>query len=365
MRIKKIAKNWLPKNFLEIVFVFLLTSFIFYGYAAFISPSGMHKIYRSWDGPAYVVIAKSFYNKTIIPSVNTLKLPSTYFAAHFPLYPVFIRLFSFLGYFQASIIVSQLFTLLFIFAFYKLFKEIFPQINCRWLYLPLIFFTPRWFAVSHVGSSEPLFLFLITLTLYYLIKNKFLTSAIFAALAQLTRPQGILLFAGIFIYYCYTALKENKLRTKLKKFAPFLLVPITLLTIFIFYYFRYGDFLAFFNAIKNFNHMKFPPYMTFTRLGQNAWKEGYIFLYMIFFGTLALLWEQKKYLFLSIATMFYLPLIFLVHLDIGRYAIPLLPFTFIAYHKLITDKKFLIILASVIPAIIMYAYSFSILNVSP
>ncbi|MFH0979700.1 MAG: hypothetical protein V1803_02000, partial [Candidatus Roizmanbacteria bacterium] len=51
-------------------------------------------IYKHYDGPWYLVAAKTFYDPDKIRDLNLASaLPEKYFAAHLPLYPLLIRIF--------------------------------------------------------------------------------------------------------------------------------------------------------------------------------------------------------------------------------------------------------------------------------
>jgi len=159
------------KDLILIVAVFSLFSLLLYGYFWFFSPYKLQLLYQNWDGPAYVVIAKSFYDIPAIEKANTLGFSPAYFAAHLPLYPLFIRLFSFMGYYRSMVFVSQLFSLLFILVVYYLIRFLYPKVNALIISLSIIFLPPRWFIVSHVGSSEPVFLFFLSLSIFFFLKR--------------------------------------------------------------------------------------------------------------------------------------------------------------------------------------------------
>jgi len=177
-----ISKN--RRDLALITAVFLFASLILYGWFYFFTPGKMDVVLRNWDGPGYVVVAKSFYSVDIIEKVNKLESVSTLdFAFQFPLYPLFIRLFSFLGYNYSMIFVSQLFSLMFIILAYFFIKMVNPKANTLIIGLLLIFYTPRWFIISHTGSAEPLLLCCVTLFLMFFLKKRFVLSALFAAAA--------------------------------------------------------------------------------------------------------------------------------------------------------------------------------------
>jgi len=53
--------------------------------------TGMETIVANYDGPLYLVVAKTFYNAAQISQNFAFSLPIQYYAAHFPLFPLLIR----------------------------------------------------------------------------------------------------------------------------------------------------------------------------------------------------------------------------------------------------------------------------------
>ncbi|MDP3733267.1 MAG: hypothetical protein Q8Q91_01880, partial [Candidatus Daviesbacteria bacterium] len=165
--------------------------------------NGFNTIYRNFDGLEYIVIAKTFYNPEAITNLH-LALPANYFASHFPGYPLLISFFApFLGYLKSMLFVSLLFTVLSAWAFYFLVKDY--KLSSHPLFLTFVFLIlpARWVIVHSVGSPEPAFIFFVILSIYFFLKNKIWTVAIFASLAQLVRPPGILLgiALGLFVLW--------------------------------------------------------------------------------------------------------------------------------------------------------------------
>lgn len=360
------------RDILIITTVFLVATVILYGYYWFFTAHKLQLVYQNWDGPSYVVVAKSFYNPEIIKEVNNTKLSNGELSMHFPLYPLLIRTFSFIGYYRSMLFVSLLFSLLSVIALYFLVKKVYPQANALLVALPLIFFTPRWFIISHVGSSEPLILFFTILFLIFYVKKKYLLSAVFASLAQMGRPQAILIFAGLFFYYLYTVfvLKTIKPQKAIKEFLPFFLIPLTLFLVFLLYQIQMGDFFAFFHGMSVFKHMNSQPYYVFTRyllpIDMGIWKEALAFDYLLYLSAALYLFREKALLpFAFIATTLYAPIPFVAHVDISRYAIPLLPFVFLAFYKFFSGRAFLLALLITTPAIYQFAIGFMNFNLSP
>lgn len=349
-----------------IISLFLFSCLLIYGYFYAFYPERLKIIYQNWDGPSYVIIAKTLYDADKLAPVNTIDRPASYFAAHYPLFPVLIRGFSFLGYFQASIFVSQLATILFLIAFYYLARIYTPK-NALWLSLFLCLFPGRFFIVSHVASSEPLFLLFITLSIYSYKKNNLWVSAIFGAFAQLTRAQGILFFAGYFCLFLYQILSNShNIKANIIRFVPYLLIPLSLLALFIFYYFRLGDFLAFFHALSEYRHLEILPFQAFKQhnfWGQfDSWKEIYIIYWLIYLTSVISLFKNKKYELAFPALFFFLPMPFLIHEDIGRYSLPLLPFAVLALEKGISTIEVKLSTILLFPAVLFFTYYFILSN---
>src|SRR5438477_447131 len=74
---------WLP-------FYFRLPSF----WGMQLPQQGMETIVANYDGPLYLVVAKTLYNTSQISQNFEFPLPTQYYAAHFPLFPLLIKLAS-------------------------------------------------------------------------------------------------------------------------------------------------------------------------------------------------------------------------------------------------------------------------------
>ncbi len=350
----------------SIIITFLISSFIFFGYYLLFNSMKLQLLYQSWDGPAIVVVARSFYDHSLIAKVNTVGLPDYYFANFLPLFPIFIKLFSFMGYWRSSLFTTQLFALLFVIVMYKLLKMVYPKEKLNWIAIPLIFFPARWFSITHIGSSEPLFLLLISLFLIFLIKKRYSYSAIFLALAQITRHAAIWFFVGLGAYLLFMWIaKKITLSKILKTYFPYLLVPLTLIAIVIFFYLRYGDF-SFLNAYsQKATYFQFIPFQIFNLPTAGVWTESLVFNYLLYLGGVILLFKEKKYLFAFLFLFNFLPLVFLVQEDLSRIALSGLPLLYLAYHRVITSKAFQLALIILLPAIYLFSFHFLNYNISP
>ncbi len=367
----KFTTSRIPKDWKIIVSVYLIATAIFYGYYIFFKPGKMEEVYKSWDGPSYTLTALSLYRPEIAYRNNYILSVDihpdwTWLPAHFPLYPLLIRIFSPLGYFQAMLLISQLATIATLIIFYELIKTGRLSKHPLYLTLPMIFLPPRWFIVSHVGSSEQIFIAFLLLTLLMLKKQKYLSSAVAASLAQLTRSQGSLLVIGIGMYAIWEMISSGiKLKDQLRKYLPFLLVPASLFAVFTFYKIQTGDFFAFFSAIKLFKSTSATPFSVFTYPNPNIetfWQEVNAYNYVFYLSSVLILFKKKIFLLAFPALIFFLPLPFLMHSDISRYALPLMPMAFVAFEEILSKREITFATLLMSPAVMAYAANFMHFN---
>ena len=340
---------------------------------------GFAAIYRNFDGLEYVVIAKTFYSPVLIANLPQT-LSANYYASHFPAYSLaMIPVAIFVGYLKSMLLVSLFFTVLSAIAFYLLVKDF--KLTSQPFFLSVVFLIlpARWLIVHSVGSSEPMFIFFVLTSIYYFLKfennssSKFIwISAVAAAVAQFTRPPGILLFLAYWLYIhwkCFLLPRQINI-TSLKdhlKYYPLILIPLVLLGVFYWFGISYGDFWAYFHSGDNI-HLIFPPFQVFNKnqfwVGE-IWLEDIIFTFILgLLGGLLLL-KQKLYP-LAFFVLTYLAATSLVaHRDISRYALPIFPFVLIAFEKILTTKEFKIVLIIVALAIYFYAQNFLIHNTAP
>ncbi|MPM28274.1 hypothetical protein SDC9_74794 [bioreactor metagenome] len=199
-------------------------------------------------------------------------------------------------------------------------------------------------------------------------KDKIWLSAIFAAIAQAFKSPGILLLAAYGILAIKDLIENKKLNLVIKKYFPFVLVPITVILIFYLYYLQTGNFWAYFQSGDNF-HLNPLPYLVFisTKSWINTiWLEDVVYIFFLaIYGVYKLV---KKYKF-DITSVY--PLVFLIatllvaHRDISRYISPIYPFLLLSYQKQLNQKSIKTVLILLIPAIILYAINFICGNTAP
>ncbi|MFN4212736.1 MAG: hypothetical protein ACK4FL_02100 [Microgenomates group bacterium] len=350
-------------SYLILTFLSLISTFILW------FKVDMMTVYQHYDGPWYVVVAKTFYDPKQIESLKLeTALPEKYFAAHLPGYPIFIKLISLispfrnLSYLKAMVIVNLLATVglaLFFYWFLKRFK-----LTKNPLILTSVFlFLPRFLVVRSVGAPESLFILFIILSLYFFEKNIFLLAGLFGGLATLTKTPGVLLFGGYGLVFIEKFIKERKINWQ---WLGVLLIPLSLLGLFLLYSIQYKDFFAYFNSGDNI-HLVYPfSVFNFEKpwVG-TAWLEDVLFYYFLYGLTVINLKNVKYRSFFYFSLVFFLAVVFVQHRDISRYSLPLWPMAIISFERFFTSKKFLIIFLIVLPGIFFYAINFLQYNILP
>lgn len=336
----------------------------------------MATIVANYDGPLFLVVAKTFYNPDLIGASFQFPLPTEYYAAHFPLFPLLIKIFSFVeGYPYSMLFVTLASSVLALYFFKKFISQYVGKRETLFLTFFFAIFPARWLIVRSVGSAEPLFIAATIASIYYFQKNKYLHAGAWGVVAQLTKSTGILLFVAYFAYLIFPQLK--KLATShftkwsevlnLKKTLPIYLIPISLIAVFVFYGVRMGDFWAYFRSGDNI-HLFFPPFAIFNYSAPwvgTFWLEEIIFIYL--FGTLGLLRliKQKAGILIWYVGIFFVSTFFVSHRDLMRYSLPIIPFLLAAFSEAMTNKEFKIVVAVIAIPIYLFSLAYISQNVMP
>ena len=334
-----------------------------------ISEPGFLTIYKHYDGPLYVVPAKTFYNPQAIKNLHLeMTAPTKYFAAHLPLYPALIRvvkeigIFGQLGYLKSMLSVNLLATIGLVLFFYYLLKK-FKLTKNPLVLASVLLFLPRFLVVRSVGAPESLFILMILLSLFFFEKDRFWLAGLFGGLATMTKTPGLLLFGAYGLVFIERLLKDRKINWN---WLGILLIPLGLLSVFGIYAIQYKDFLAYFHSGDNI-HLVF-PYSVFnfqkTWVG-TAWLEEIIFYYFMYGLSVIYLKDSKYRSFFYFGLVFFTATLFVQHRDISRYSLPLWPLALIAFEKFFTSKRFLLICIILLPAIFLYAWNLLLYNVMP
>jgi len=372
VQLRQMNFNKYRSQFLLLFITFLSSALIWLAFYKNLPPklgfpeTSLETVFANYDGPNYMVIAKCAYNKDCIAKNFSLPLPLEYYPAHLPGFPLLIKYFTLYTNTPKAMLLATLFgSLLFTLTSYYFYKLFFKEKTAFWLALLSIFFPARLFVLRLVGAPETWFLSFILLSLIFYKKKNFWLSAIFAALSQLLKSPGILLFGAYFVIAFIDYSKTKKLNLN---YLVYLLVPFTALAIFYSYYLQTGDFLAYFHSGDNFHLTPF-PYQVFvsTRSWINTiWLEDVIYIFALVFFALKNLWKKFK-----LDILFIYPLVFTIatvlvaHRDISRYLAPVYPFVFLAFGKKIASSKTHLLFFLLIPAVILYAINFIVGNTAP
>lgn len=328
-------------------------------------------IVRYWDGPEYLLIAHNFYDKNdALLRIDDFGQHSVnYPTAHFPGYPLALRLFWYLvGWKAAGPLINFLASTLFAFVLWRLLRDFNYSSRPFWLAAISLVLPLRWLIYHSVGGSEPLMMLFQLLSIYLFKKERYWLAGFSGMLALLVRPPTIFLWAGYLAFLGWEALsrmwKENKFDLNYFKWGAALKVstiPLTLLIVFSIYAWRYGDFFAYFNIPEEVKHVKpypFPALMA----GQDV-SPGFFYYYLLEAGGLVLLWKQARrdLFWIGLATMLYTG--FLLHNDILRYSLPAFPLLIIIPYAALLSSK-LAKWATIPVLLAIYFYSWGALDLN-
>ena len=315
-----------------------------------LSQNGMATIVANYDGPLFIAVAKSLYNPVFLGNFG-FDLPSSYFAAHFPLFPLLIRIFAvILGYPYSMLVVTLLSSILALYFFSVFIADFVEKKDLLWITIVFAILPARWLIVRSVGSAEPLFLASVIASVYYFRKEKYLSAGLWGVVAQISKSAGILLFIAYALALLLPKLKLAALTTfskwhksiEIKNILSVLLIPISLLGVFTLYKYTQSDFLAYFHSGDNI-HLFFPPFQIFNYnqpwVG-TFWLEENIFIYLVGAMGVYILARKKEKLLAWFAGIFFVTLLFVSHRDLMRYALPLVPFMYVALSDLFKKNEF-------------------------
>lgn len=321
-------------------------------------------IYKHFDGPLYIVAAKSWYNPQIISKLPVeIALPPNYFAAHLPLYPFFIQLFApLIGYLKSMLAVNLLFSMV-LASFFYYFLSKFKLVKSPLLLVTVFLFLPRFVPVRVVGAPEALFIFLILISIYFFEQKNYWLAGLAGGLATMTKSPGILLTFAYSLVFLETYFKTKKINGH---WLGILLIPGGFLMVCLIYLAQYGDFWAYFNSGENIHLVA--PFSMFNaqpKWIQTAWLEEIIFYLFMYLLTVISLFKSQYRSFFYFSIVFLTATIFVQHRDIARYSLPLWPFACIAFGQFFTSKRFLVAFLILLPAIYLYAWNFLQYNILP
>jgi len=359
--------NLINKNQLKVIFLTVLVIVLFWLTFSLNIPQyfgfpavDLKTLFANYDGPNYMVIAKCGYNPDCIRNTFSLGLPLEYYPAHFPGFPAIIKLFDLVSPGPVAMLLSTLAGSIFLnLVFYRLATSFTSTKKSLWLTVIFTFLPARLFVLRVVGAPETWFIGFLILSLYYFRKKKFLPSAIFLSLAQSFKTPAVLLLISYFIYFLNQFIKTKHKLSLIKKYSPFVLVPVSVLLIFTLYYFQTGDFLAYFHSGDN-RHLFLLPFGVFVNNSSwvnGIWLEDIIYVFVIAYYTGLKLFKKYKLKPLgTFALLYTIATTFVVHRDISRYITPIYPFVFLTFRKQFNKKIFKKVFVVIMFAVYLYAH---------
>lgn len=355
---------WLP---------FLLKTSTFWGIN--FGRHGMETVVSNFDGLNYLAVAKTMYDPKVLEQrFAGFGNPPIYYAAHFPMYPLLIRAFNTIFTGPTSLLLAIIASNVFLAAgLYIFFETILKDKKmATTLSIIALFFPARMLSVRAVGTSEPLFMFFVLLSLTMAYKGKHLWGAIFGSLAVLTRSPGIFLF-GAYIVSALASYKTDWKRIA-SKIVPYVLMPLTLALLFAFYGERFGSFWAYFNSSSELHPVFFPPFLIFSNTAKwisDIWREDIFYMYLLYGTGIALYIKQigikcglEKLSTAGYGVVYGIILLMISHRDLARYALPIAPIVLLGFAPAINGKNIKWALLLLMP-IYLLGWQFVVGNVQP
>jgi len=200
--------------------------------------SRMDVVVRHFDGPNYLVVAKTLYVPTAVNPLPGYALTPSYFAVHMPLYPLVLRACSLFGGWKAGLFLATgLLAAASASAFAVYAKDAAPEVPALVAVLAFLFLPARMFLYRALGASEALMSLLVVLAVLAWRRGRADWALFAAALATVTRTNGILVVGVL----CLALLLSGRVKTALLGGA---LAAVPLLLLFSWHRFLFGDFFA-------------------------------------------------------------------------------------------------------------------------
>jgi hypothetical protein len=323
----------------------------------------LEQVFRYWDGPLYLFVAKTLYVVPPDQPFVVLGLPPKYFASHLPLYPLLIRgltLFT-LGSYPLAMLVATLATSIASALLFLRVLESWGLVSSPlWTAALFCFLPPRWVIYHSVGASEPLFLCFVFAALLSFKGGRHLGVVAFVALASLTRITGVLLGPVFGLLYLQ--------RRDWRRLGLLPLSGLGILVLFAFYSFVYGDFFAYsrwnIDRLQILSPLPFQGLRDAAAAGNYRAAELYFWLYVIYGLGLLALWNKRE-IFIY-AFVFYVFGAFVVHRDLTRYMVAVAPFALlVGFDSLLSRPACRPILAVVVYLDYAYAWRSIPRNLAP
>jgi len=295
----------------------------------------MAEVYRLWDGPNYLNIARTLYDVKEDNPLLTYVYEPSYFLVHLPVYPLLIRLFSFLGYQHSMLFVSIACCAIATVLFHRLCRDVWKIPQPGFLTLVFLFLPPRWLLYRGAGSTESTYLLFLLLSMSAFERGRVGRASLWGGLATLTRIPGLMLVPAFGVLL---------LQRKRWREIPWLaLIALPLALYFGFCWTRTGNYLHYLSVHSDKLAPKVPFGFIGTFFAQGLYHqvEFYILLGLVYAVGVTRLREMKLETPFAYCFFVYLLLVFVATEDWSRYWLAMAPFALIVgFHDILTTKSF-------------------------
>lgn len=320
--------------------------------------SRMDVVVRHFDGPNYLVVAKTLYVPTEQNPLPGYALAPSYFTVHPPLYPLVLRALAFFsgwkaGFFLATALLAAASAS--VFALYA--KEATPEIPAVFAVLAFLFLPARMFLYRALGASEALMSLLVVVAVLAFHRGRLDWAFLAAALATITRSNGVL----VVLVLCLALVLSGRVKAA---FTGGALAAVPLLLLFSWYRFLFGDFFALFHVHADSAGgagRLAPPFSFIGELAaSNDWEtaEMLLALHLFFVLSAARLWAKGDRLEAGLVSAHVALFSLLRERDLSRYYLTVAPFAVVVAWRDVWSRPRLAaaVLAVLGPLSILYAW---------
>jgi hypothetical protein len=291
----------------------------------------MTPVYRFWDGPNYLTVARGLYEiRPDNPLLAYVYNPS-FFASYLPFYPLCVRALAWVGYERALLLVSILAATAAVLLFYRLARDVWRLPSPEFLSLVFLFLPPRWVLYRSVGATESLYMAATLASIWWFERGRIGRASGAAALAALTRISGLMIAPA----YAVLLIRRRRYRSLLWLG----LIPAGLLAYFAFCAVRFGDFFAYFtpHGEKLARLMPFGFLPVLFQKGLYHQVEFHILLALVYAVGI---WRLRPYPVLFSYCVFELALhLCLSTEDWSRYFLSMAPFALVVGYRDVIDTR--------------------------
>lgn len=200
--------------------------------------SNMAPVYRFWDGPNYLTVARTLYRIGPDNPLLAYVYDVRFFASYLPVYPMLVRAFAFAGYERALLLVSVLASTAAVLLFYRLARDVWRLESPTFLSLVFLFLPPRWLLYRSTGATESVYIAATLGAVYFFETSRVGRASLAGTAAALTRISGLMIAPAFGVVLLA--------RRRWRSIPWLLLIPAGLLAYFLFCAVRFGDFFAYF-----------------------------------------------------------------------------------------------------------------------